>query len=178
MCPLLNSVQAWWITTLLPVSLSLGSAVFHWCLVRSLLELTDSWLVCWPWVGSLLSTASELVGGTGSELSSRLCQKKADQSFLHWLSWHDAELQILVSPACKWMAGKVVMQLETDEGSELPLTLFCVTHLSLTPVRVDTFWQLTSPRRERNRNWVRERETAYSKCMGFVQLCERGLFCV
>ena len=40
------------------------------------LELADSWLVCLlSWVGGLLSTGSELVEGTGSELSSCLWKK-------------------------------------------------------------------------------------------------------
>ena len=38
--------------------------------LRLQLVLVDSWLVCLPsWVGSLLSTGSELVEGTGLELS-------------------------------------------------------------------------------------------------------------
>ena len=166
MCPLLNSVQAWWIQHYFQCPWTWDPPYFTgaWLGLCFLLELTDSWLVCWPWVGSLLSTASELVEGTGSELSLCLCKKKADQSFLHCLSWHDAELQILVSPACKCMAGKVVMQQETDEGSKLPLTLSC--H-SPWPGTCQSWYILTvdfTPWHERNRNWVRD--------------CLKHLFCI
>ena len=40
--------------------------------------------------------------------------------------------------------GKLVMQPETDVGSELPLTSYNVTHPSLATVKVDMLWQLTS----------------------------------
>ena len=50
----------------------------------------------------------------------------------------------------------VVMELETDISSELPLTLFGVTHPGLAAVKVGMFWQPTS-----NPDfWARERETA------------------
>ena len=61
-------VPPWWSTFFTGAWLDL-------CL---LLELADSCLVCLlSWVGGLLSTGSELVEGTGSELSSCLWKKKS-----------------------------------------------------------------------------------------------------
>ena len=37
----------------------------------------------------------------------------------------------------------LVMQLETDVGSELPLTSFSDTHPGLAAVKIIMFWQLT-----------------------------------
>ena len=45
-----------------------------------------------------------------------------------------------VPHVCKFMnSGKLVMQLETDLVSELPLALLDVTHPGLDAVRVDMF---------------------------------------
>ena len=45
-----------------------------------------------------------------------------------------------VPHVCKFInKGKLVIQLETEVGSELPLTLFDVTHPGLDAVRVDVF---------------------------------------
>ena len=53
-------------------------------------------------------------------------------------------------------SGKLVifLQLETDAGSELPLTPFDVIHPGLAAVKVDMFQQLTShiPRHQRDKN--------------------------
>ena len=49
---------------------SLNIATGAWLDLGHSLVLADSWLVCLPsWFGSLLSTSSELVEGTGLELS-------------------------------------------------------------------------------------------------------------
>ena len=42
----------------------------------------------------------------------------------------------MVGPACKVNGGKLVMQMATDVGSELPLTSFDVTHPGLAAVKV------------------------------------------
>ena len=68
------------------------------------LVLADSLLVCLhSSVGGLLSTGSELVKGTGSELLSRLHEKKRKKvrSFLRRLSRRYPELRNVVGPACK-----------------------------------------------------------------------------
>ena len=78
-------------------------------------------------------------------------------SFPHCLSWSGQSCMQTNS----W---KQVMQLEINVGSELPLTLFNVTHPGLASVKVHLFWQPTShPRRQRDRDRTRgrERETSY-----------------
>ena len=82
-------VQARRIAALLSASSSLGPAMATTFLTGTWLDLglslvlADSLLVCLhSSVGGLLSTGSELVKGTGSELSSRLHEKiKKDQEF-------------------------------------------------------------------------------------------------
>ena len=66
------------------------------------LVLADSWLVCLPsWVGGLLSTGSELVEVTGSELSPRLRGKPVRASctvfrhiLLGWKKWGRSQTQM------------------------------------------------------------------------------------
>ena len=79
--------------------------------------------------------------GTGSELSSWLWQKSS-HTFLHCLSWHYAELWNVVGPA--WATTttkgrKLVIRLESDVDSELPLPSFEVTLPGLAAVKVDMF---------------------------------------
>ena len=53
--------------------------------------------------------------------------------------------------------GKLVVRLEIVIDSELPLTLFSVTHPSLAAVKV-VFWKNNfSPQHQRDRDWARER---------------------
>ena len=85
------------------------STFFHsWCLVRS-----------WPFAGtgiflaglftflSRLPTVNWLRASARNWLISiiRTTKKSKQISFLHCLSWHYAELQNVVSPACRSMAG-------------------------------------------------------------------------
>ena len=53
----------------------------------------------------------------------------------------------------------IVMQQETDEGCEQPMTLFDVTHPGLAAVTVDLFFNTAdfTPQNQRDRDWVRER---------------------
>ena len=127
---------AWWITALLLVSLSMGLSIainiFHPCLVR-----------LWLFAGTcrflaglftflsrpLLSTSSELVKGTGSKLSSWLRKQNAENLDLSFATPYWAV-------KCGWSCiqmngGKLVIWLKTDEGSELPLISFNVTHPGL-----------------------------------------------
>ena len=103
-------VQAWWITTLHSVFLSLGPTIVHgnqhftgaWLHLGLALVLADSWLVCLhSWVGGLLVLRTS--GKTSSEPSSRLRQK-ASPSFMCCLLWH-AELQNVINPGHRRMVG-------------------------------------------------------------------------
>ena len=109
-----STVQARRIAALLSASSSLGPAMATTFLTGTWLDLglslvlADSLLVCLhSSVGGLLSTGLELVKGTGSELLSRLHEKKKKKvrSFLRRLSRRYAELRNVAGPACKWTAG-------------------------------------------------------------------------
>ena len=90
------------------------------------------WLVgLHSWVGDLLSADSELMERTGFELSSWLWGCSSWLSFVTWVA------------KCGWSCLQVngrklilIMELETDIGSEVLLTWFDVTHPSLTTVSV------------------------------------------
>ena len=100
-----------------------GNQRFHWCLVRSWLfagtcRLLDGlfnlpvadWLNGMNWFKTIITTMKK-------------------KRFLHCLSHHYAELLNVVGPTKN--SQNLVMQLETDVGSELTLTLFNVTHPGL-----------------------------------------------
>ena len=113
-----------------------------------LLVLAYYWLVSLPssWVGSLLSTNSELLEGTGCQDYKK---QKNSHSFLCCLSRHYTELQNVVGPTCMQMnGGKLVTEPETD---------FDVTHPGLAAVKfICSTKRLHIPISE----WERERQSA------------------
>ena len=134
-----DSVQDQWITALLSVSSSLGPSmavsIFHRCLARS-----------WPFAGTgcfvcilQLAAYCRRLGAGGRNWFIAAVKKK----------W---KMQM--------NRGKVVQQLETGVGSELPLNLFEVTHPGLAALNVDMFWQATSYPGIRDTETEWERETA------------------
>ena len=139
----LNAPQrhAWQNKSTSLVSSSLGPSMsmnsFHWCLVTPQIfaGIGRFGLVCLPsWVHGLLSTGWEPEEGTSSQLSSWLLNIQLTitikmSRFLHYRLQQDAELQHVVV-------------LHIDFGSELPLTLFDVTHSCLESVKVGMFRQL------------------------------------
>ena len=98
----INYFRSWQSTFFISAWLNLGLS----------LALADSWLVCLPSsVGSLLSSGSELVEGTGLELSA------------HCIVIHDYMLSCKCGWSCTYTnSRKLVIVLEADVGNELPLT--------------------------------------------------------
>ena len=157
-----------------------------------------SWFVCLPsWVGSLLSAGWELVEGrnwfiTVKTKKKKKKKKKAEFSALSFvtLCW-----AVKCGQSCMQMnGGKLVMHPETDV-----VVNFHWPHLmspTLAWLSCQSWYVLTAdyaPQHQRDRDWVRERLLkakthsfiqiwssvfGYSKCMGFEQLHERGLFCM
>ena len=112
-------VQAQRIAALLSASSSFGPAMATifltgtWLDLGLSLVLADSLLVCLPSsVGGLLSTGSELVKGTGSELSSRLHEKKKKVKSFHRSLSRDVML------SCKmWSAPQANERRETSSNA-------------------------------------------------------------
>ena len=130
-----------------------------WLDLGLLQVLAAFWLVSLPsWVGSLWSSGSELVKGTGSELPSQLQNKQKSQfSAVSYATLCWAAKCGSVPQANEWHGGKLVMQLKTDIGSELLLTSSNVTHPGLAAVKVDMVQHSTS--HADNRDRLSERET-------------------
>lgn len=158
---------------------------FHWCLVRFehlgiSLDGTHRFVAefftffsKWPVVNQLRASRRNWFR---TIITSYNCEKTS-QSFLHCSSRLHTELQNVVSPVCKQMGGKLIMQWEIDVGSELLLISCDVTHLGLACSNN----QLHTPTLDRLRERERLLEAlnqnafchtyldfyAYSKCMGF-----------
>ena len=126
------------------------------------LVLADSWMVCLPsWDGRLLSSGSELMERTVQNHHHDYKKDKSEFSAVSFMAWCWVAKY---GQSRIWMKdGKlvlVVMQPESEVGSELLLTSFYVTHPSLAAVKVDRFWQPTSHPDIRVTETEREGETA------------------
>ena len=192
MCPLLNSVQAWWITTLLSVSLSLGSTmainISHWCLVRSL-----------PFAGTRRFLAGLLTflsrqpivncfRASGRNwfriiIMSMKEKSRSEFSALSFMTWCWAANS---SQSCLQMNGGESSNAAGNWWRQWTTTdlVLCLppwpgTCQSWYILTVHTLTWEKQKLSERERDCLKHLDFfAYSKRMGFMQLCERGLFCV
>ena len=137
-----------------------GSQHFSWCLVSSQLFTCtpDFWLVLTVlpfWVGSLLSTGSELMEGTGLELSSWLWRKHVrvvSAVFHNMLSW---EMR-LVPCTNEWLETSNAIRSWCRQWAT---TDFIRRHLPW-PGSCQSWYVLTTNftlQHQRDRNWSRER---------------------